>query len=100
MFINELAAIFEPIACGVTINPYSMEVKKAGALCRNRASMNEVEAIGISSEREADSLVCWNEVSFSPFHGSSERSDDRARTVHEFCKKVLELIDRAQLLVA
>ena len=46
MFINDLAAIFEPIACGVTINPYSMVVKKAGALsCRNRASMNEVEAI-------------------------------------------------------
>ena len=35
---------------------------KAGALpCTNRAFMDDVEAHGVSSEREADSPVCWKQ---------------------------------------
>lgn len=37
-------------------------LRKAGALpCTNRAFMDEVEALGVSFEREADSPVCWKQ---------------------------------------
>ena len=43
----------------VTANQSATE---AGALpCIYRAFVTEVEAIGVSSEREADSPVCWKQ---------------------------------------
>lgn len=44
----------------VTIDPYSFEVKKAGARpCPSRAFTSEVEAIRVHLERKADPRVCW-----------------------------------------
>ena len=38
------------------------ELRKAGAPPRtNRTFMDEVEALGVSFEREADSPVCWKQ---------------------------------------
>jgi hypothetical protein len=35
---------------------------EAGALpCTNRAFMNQIEALGVSFEREADSPICWKQ---------------------------------------
>jgi hypothetical protein len=38
------------------------ENQEAGALpCTNRACMNQIEALGVSFEREADSPICWKQ---------------------------------------
>ena len=40
----------------------SLALRKAGALpCSDRVFMNRIEALGVSSEREADSPSYWKE---------------------------------------
>jgi hypothetical protein len=46
----------------VRFRPKLSKLTKAGALpCLDRASLVEVEALGVSSEREADSPSYWKE---------------------------------------
>lgn len=41
------------------INKFAIELNEAGALpCSDRAFESDVEAVGVSSEREADSPIC------------------------------------------